>query len=800
MQNTHQNTIRAVIALVLFLSLGLGSCNYTRHLGENDLLLKKNEIKFITDEKLKNEADLSAGLNSLIYPQPNSNLLETESLPRYKLWRYNQRYKYYQNNPRAEKIRKRKVEPPSLVNPFATRKTDSTLKQYMVNNGFFYAQVGDSIVPLKNKEAKVIYAITPGKKYYIKEIIYQTPNEEIKDLINLKSKASILKKGKVFRNTDFGNERERLYTLLRKNGYYALKAENISCELDTIDRTQLLDAFANPMDFVNAAETEQKSHDSINVYINFNETRESKYKNKFKIGKVFVTFNDFQNEKQGTKKYEVEYKDLLFRYDHLEVNKNVIVDNIFIHPGDMFSTKSEAATYNRLNQLGTFQFVNIQYERSVVDSTTLDCYLSLTMAPRQDFQINPDLSTSEDYILGIGLGINYNTKNLLKGANKLSLSAQYTIENRLADDKSISLARRLYLNANNLNVTANLSFPKFLLPFKLNHSRYNFPQTNITLAYNRVNRINIFRLVNTIASIGYGWKETENKSWLFTPLFLSYTHVPQSSLGEAFQEQLANSSFLRNTYSNNFILGEAVSFEYKSDITGMARISHNLKLGLEEAGTVMQGVNAVYQSVTSDTISPIAHYLRADIDYRYYLTKRKYQWASRAMIGLGLPTYGDQSLPYIKQYSQGGAFSNRGWRLRSLGPGRQALDTSANRQIVDRTGDLKLELNTELRFKVTPLFGGAFNLNGAAFLDAGNIWLWDEDSTNVGAKIDPAFLWQDIAISAGLGVRLDFSFFVFRIDHGWPLKHPYILTNSGWDLKGVRINSGQWNLSIGYPF
>ncbi len=800
MQITHQNMIRAFNVLVLFLSLGLGSCNYTRHLGENDLLLKKNEINFQTDEKIKNETDLRAGLNSLIYVKPNSNLLETESLPRYKLWRYNQRFQYYQDNPKAEKIRKRKVEAPALINQYATRKTDSTLKQYMINNGFFYAEVGDTIIPLKNKEAKVVYNIKPGKKYYIKEIIYETPNAAIRNLIEANAKSSILQRGRVFRNTDFGNERERLYALLRKNGFYAVKTENISCQLDTIDRSQLIDAFQNPLDFGKAVETKVGSNDSINVYINFKETREKKYKEKFSIGKVFVTFNDFQDLQQGTKLNEVKYKDIIFRYDVLEVNKDVVFDNIFIHPGDVYSTKTETATYNRLNQLGTFQFVNIQYQRSVVDSTTLDCYLSLTMAPRQDFQINPDLSTSEDYVLGFGLGVNYNTKNLWKGANKLSLSAQYTIENRLDDNKNLPVLRRLFLNANNLNVTANLSFPKFLLPFNLKHSRYNYPHTIITLAYSRVNRVNVFRLINTTASIGYSWKETQNKSWLLSPLFLSYTRVPQNALGADFLEQLNNSTFLRNTYANNFIMGENVTYEYKSDLVGNAVKSHTLKLGLEEAGTIIQGVNAIYQSVTSDTISPIAHYIRADVDYRYYLTRKKYQWASRAMIGLGLPTFGDQSLPYIKQYSQGGAFSNRGWRLRSLGPGRQALDTSANRQIVDRTGDIKLELNTEYRFKIAPLFGGAFNLNGVGFVDAGNIWLWNEDSTNVGAKIDPKFLWQDIAISAGLGVRLDFSFFVFRLDHGWPLKHPYILTNSGWDLKGVRLNSGQWNLSIGYPF
>ena len=170
-------------------------------------------------------------------------------------------------------------------------------------------------------------------------------------------------------------------------------------------------------------------------------------------------------------------------------------------------------------------------------------------------------------------------------------------------------------------------------------------------------------------------------------------------------------------------------------------------------------------------------------------------------MGVGIPIGDSRTLPYIEQFSAGGAFSNRGWQSRNLGPGHsQDQIFQSGNAILDKTGDIKLEGNSEFRFNLLKLFSGAINLKGAAFIDAGNIWLFNKDTSVLGGEFNPSFLWQDIAMSAGVGLRLDFSFFVFRLDVGYPFKKPYELDNYGFVIDQLKLNSGVWNLALGYPF
>lgn len=242
-------------------------------------------------------------------------------------------------------------------------------------------------------------------------------------------------------------------------------------------------------------------------------------------------------------------------------------------------------------------------------------------------------------------------------------------------------------------------------------------------------------------------------------------------------------------------------FEYKSKLKNTFSNYSTLKIGAEEAGTLLTGINSLYKRFSNDSIQAIARYLKVDADFRKYFNRRKSQWANRFMAGVGLPVGQSRTLPYIKQYSAGGAFSNRGWPSRNLGPGH-SVDTAfqSGFAILDKTGDIKLEANTEYRFNLLKLFSGAINLKGAAFVDAGNIWLMNKDSSVKGGEFNFSYLWQDIAISSGLGLRLDFSFFVFRVDVGFPIKQPQIVTNNGFAFDRLKLNSGIWNLAFGYPF
>jgi outer membrane protein assembly factor BamA len=190
-----------------------------------------------------------------------------------------------------------------------------------------------------------------------------------------------------------------------------------------------------------------------------------------------------------------------------------------------------------------------------------------------------------------------------------------------------------------------------------------------------------------------------------------------------------------------------------------------------------------------------------DIDYRKYINFRKSQWVNRVLIGLGKPMGGSLTLPYLKQYSSGGQASIRGWAARTLGPGRAQDSTyKTSNTIIDQTGDMKFELNTEYRFNLLKMFSGVINVKGAIFADIGNIWLYKKSPSIPGGEFNPAYFFNDLAISSGYGLRFDFSFFVFRLDIGNPIKSPVVSKNYGFDFSNLRLRNGMVNIAINYPF
>ena len=212
-----------------------------------------------------------------------------------------------------------------------------------------------------------------------------------------------------------------------------------------------------------------------------------------------------------------------------------------------------------------------------------------------------------------------------------------------------------------------------------------------------------------------------------------------------------------------------------------------MRIGFEEAGTILTGLNSLYFSVSNKNIEPIAQYVKLDIDYRKYINFRKSQWVNRVLIGLGKPMGGSITLPYLKQYSSGGQASIRGWAARTLGPGRAQDSTyKTSNTIIDQTGDMKFELNTEYRFNLLKMFSGVINVKGAIFADVGNIWLYKKSPSIPGGEFNPYYFFNDLAISTGYGLRFDFSFFVFRLDVGNPIKSPVVSKNYGFDFNGPR--------------
>jgi len=787
------------VVLTVLCCLSIASCKYTKHLAQNQTLLGENKISLKTEKPLKYKGETESVIESLIYPQANTHIFDLSFLPKYKLWKYNNNFNVYERNPTHPKVIKHKVEKPALLDTNRVIQSTVYIDQYMQNLGYFYAKISYEIIPKKEKIANVLYTVEAGKNYEIRNVNTSSESNPILGIVNENAGETFLKKGEPYTNINCGLERDRLYKLIRNNGYYDFKSDNISFTIDTSNKEKIKSLLDDPF----AAATTYvpfEGNNTIDVNLLISRSRDSTYAQLYSIQRVNVIINTPDDPVTDTTIIQSELDEVNFLYRTLPVNRKAIVRNIFVHKGDLYNTKDYETTINRLNQLGIFQLVNIQYQKA--DSIgKLVCIVTLSMAPKMDLVGLLDISTSDDdYLLGTGVGLTFRNKNLAHGANLLSLRASYSTEFR--NDDFLTGKKKFYQSGNNYNLSGNLTFPKFVVPFNQSiFSKKNMPYTILGANYNFIRRLSSYTIINSSGSFGYSWQETQQKSWKLNPVFLTVTQVPDKYLSDAFREKRKTNSYLKNTFSSSVIQGENMLFEYKSKLKTTFSDYSTLKIGLEEAGTLLKAINALYMKLTPDTIRAIARYVKADIDYRKYFNRPKSQWVNRIMMGVGIPIGDSRTLPYIEQFSAGGAFSNRGWQSRNLGPGHsQDQIFQSGNAILDKTGDIKLEGNSEFRFNLLKLFSGAINLKGAAFIDAGNIWLFNKDTSVLGGEFNPSFLWQDIAMSAGVGLRLDFSFFVFRLDVGYPFKKPYELDNYGFVIDQLKLNSGVWNLALGYPF
>ncbi|MEZ5047749.1 MAG: BamA/TamA family outer membrane protein [Chitinophagaceae bacterium] len=784
--------------------LWFSSCNYTKHLSQNQILLRENNVSVKSNTPIKYKGEMESILLSMVLPRANTHLFDLGVLPKYKLWKYNNKYSEYQKNPDHKKILKRKVEMPTLLDTVLIAQSVLRMNQYMINQGYFYNQVSHEITYNKDSsQASVHYTIETGKKYRINNLFFDIESKNLKQLVINEKEKSFLRKGNFFTKTDCGLEKDRIYKIVKNAGFYNFKADNVSFVVDTTNKESLKGLLIDPL--LQAAtyhdSLQSKNNDQLDVHIVIKKSKDVNYAIQYRINKVLVMI-DKETWTTSVPLIENELEGLHFQYQYLPVNRKVLMRNIFIHPDEAYSIDNNNATIVRLNQLGMFKFVNIEYEYDSTETGRLIAKISLTTNKKMDMELRGDISTSDgDYFLGTGGSFTYRNKNLFSGANLFTLRSAISTEFRY-DSLLRGETKDFYFSGYNLGISANMLMPKFIVP--LNQSLFNKknrPYTNIGFNYNLVSRRNLYTNINVSGSFGYIWTETNEKNWRFNPSFLTLTYVPDKFLSEAFKLKLENNEYLRRVFSNNIIYGENVAFEYKSKPRMKNNNSETVKIAFEEAGTLLKGINAIYKSISANEIDPIAHYLKGEVDARSYMQRRKSLWVNRGMIGVGIPLGNNAVLPYIKQYSAGGAFSNRGWRARTLGPGR-SIDTSykTTSTYIDRTGDLKFEMNSEYRFDLLKLFSGAINLKGAAFVDIGNIWLMNKNENIPGGEFQFNQFLNDLAISSGVGARLDFTYFVFRLDIGYPIKNPAVQKNAGFVVDQLRLKDGVFNFMIGYPF
>lgn len=749
------------------------SCNLTKVVPKGDALYMGATIK-IKDSTLsgKEKKNIAAQTKGLARPLPNSKFL---GIP-FKLIFYNLAGDTSKHN-FIRKFLRKAGQPPVLLNSVNVDYNVKLLKNYLENKGYFQTEdFGDTII--KRKKGYAYYTIIPGPVYSINEVHYETDSSSLGSAIRATWTKSLLRPKDPFNLEVIKGERSRIDAILKEEGYY----------------------YFNPDYLLVDADSTIGNH-KVNMYLNVKPNTPALAKKPFIIDNVYI-YPDYRlNSNLSDTSNEEKY---LYKGYYIIDPKNKFKPHLFpevmrFDSGDVYNRTEHNITLSRLINLGVFKFVKNQFKNSPNsngDTGRLNAFYYLTPLPKKSIRAEITANSTSNNFIGSSVTITFSNRNTFRGAELLTIHANGGSEVQYSADQK-------GFNTYMLGGGVSLTIPGFVVPFfKLNTTNAFVPKTKIDLSYDLLNRRKLYTLNSFNAQLGYEWKPNIRVTQQLNPFAVNY--VKALNVTRIYLDSIKGNPLLRHAIDTQFILGS--NYSYTSDpfvnnpngtglyFNGMADFSGNL-VGLLTSEDPVSKQKRLFHA-------PISQYLKAQADVRYYWEiNPKTRLANRVIFGFGYPYGNSQQLPYIKQFFIGGNNSIRAFRSRSVGPGTyRNPDADSLSFFPDQSGDIKLELNSELRYKFNSI------LEGALFIDAGNIWLYRKDSLEPGGVFNKNFMNQ-LAVGTGVGLRINLSILLLRLDVGMPLREPWLPIGQRWITDQIDFGNKEWrrknlvfNLAIGYPF
>jgi outer membrane protein assembly factor BamA len=634
------------------------------------------------------------------------------------------------------------------------------------------------------QKVQLTFKVNKRKQYLIASIQEDIKDEEINSIVQAARDKSILKVYDPFNLDNLNNERLRIERLLKNNGYYQFSREYILFEADTSQKTK------------SASLTMRIKNPTFN-YFNTDSLIEGSHQT-FKINNVYVQMELPNGE---TIAIDTTYSDNMTFIGLSGKYKEKAISRItYLRPGQLFSIKDQEQTYRNLSGLRVFSYVNIQYSPDYYSNGNV-LNATITLRPRKQKSVTIETEgTNNGGNLGVNATVNFQNNNTFKGAEILNVSFNGGLEAQtiFTNEEQRQLWNgALPFNTLEFGPRVNLEVPRFLLPFASNKiSPRGNPRTSFNASFNLQDRPD-YRRSLTKTYISYTWNESPTKTHIIQPFDLSYIKLDKSA---GFDSLLLRSQnpFLQNSYRDNFILASKYSFILNTQNSNNLKNHFFFRGNFEIAGNFLSLITNEQEQFNPEDSSfseyadiggiRFAQYIRADFDFRFY---QKFNWNKivyRFASGLGLPYGNNPSMPFEKSFYAGGANGLRAWRVRELGPGNITDSAKTN---IDQIGNVQLEGNVEWRIPITNI------LETALFVDAGNIWNYAQQGTVEETEFKFDKLWDGTAIGFGIGLRLNFSFFILRFDGATKLKDP--------SQENPNLLQPQWsdtilNLGIGYPF
>lgn len=778
------SAISVWILPMLAMCLLLASCQSSKHVPQGSYLLDKVNIRLDSAAAGNDELDVTE-MQSYLRQLPNHKMLWSI---KFRLGFYNMSGKDSTNwwNRWMRKL----GEPPVIYDPALAEASASQLKQYLANKGYFNAQVQiDSVVNERKRKIALSYNLMPEERKIISSVDYEFPDSTIEKIVMADSADFLAFPGRPLDKDLLEAQRTVVTDALRNKGYYNFTKEFVTFVADTTAGSpdaELLMRVSMP---------KTQHHSPGEIY------------SRYVIRKVTVIADteslNVDDPVRATSSDSVYFKGIDILYgDSRYLRPSVIAENCFLMPGDMFAQKEVDRTYRAFSRLGILKFISIVFRNAghIGDEGLLDAYILLTPGKSQTVSVELEGTNSEGD-LGVAVGLTYAHRNLGKGSETFTAKARGSYESLSGNLEGLLHNRYMEYSAD-----LALSMPEFKAPISRRIRRRIQASTEVNLSLNYQERPEYTRVIST-AGWSYKWVDfRKNNRHTFTPIDINYVYLPAST-NDFIDEIAPDNPLLRYSYEDHFIMRMGWNWYHsnKKDPTPwqktLQRNIYTVRFNAEIAGNLLFAISSIFAHRSDFHQDPYkvfgihySQYFKVEADYALlHRFDERNAVAFHAGGGIGVPYGNSEMLPFEKRFYGGGANGVRGWDVRTLGPGAYPGRNSVS-DFINQCGDIRLELNAEYRAK---LF---WVIELGAFIDIGNIWTIRDYANQPGGVFRFNKFYEQLAASYGLGLRLDFDYFLLRFDVGLKAHNP-AMGERPWPLVSPNWHrDSSFHFSIGYPF
>lgn len=766
MINTSISTCSILkIMVVSTLLILLSACNIYRYVPADDYLFTGPEISF--EAKNRYQKEIKSELLSKSWPAPNQKIL---FLPLPLL-------SYSISKPTEKKrlnylLHEKLGEQPVLL----SQANPDDMRRRMIiqlnDMGFLKAGVHYT-VQLGKRKATINFRIIPGERYIVDTLIFPSDSNSLSKAIASTSVNTLVKRGNPFTLDLVKAERERIDLELRNKGYFYFNPEFLIIAADTNHNNHVFASLVIKPDIPEEAGNTYAIHQFF-IYSNYSSDRDS------------ILHQLPYRQEEGFKHVDTlpRFKPVLFR------------QNILMKEGDLYSYFNHRTTIQRMVNLNNFKFINTSF--TPADSTkahSLDVQLFLTPYTRRSIQAEIGAYSKSNNFAGTEIKLKLTNRNLFHKGDHIDLDVSGGFESLVRGKKNE------YYSNQNYAGSLNFYRPVFYLPFKIKRADSDYIARNkISASAEYLRKPKLYTARSVRLSFGYLWKSGENWEHIIDPLVISL--VNPTNITPEYDSTLAADPNLAKSFEKQFIVGGEYTLNYSSSNAGPSvftfynsssfSLSGNL-LGLFVKPAGLSGNQDDFLGI------PYAQYILASNDFRVYLKiSERMTWVNRIFFGFGYCYSNSEIMPYIKQFFIGGSNSLRAFRTGTLGPGSYT-DSLIRSQAV-QAGEVKFECNSEVRLRVMKYIYTAF------FADAGNIWYRLEQPGAPGSGFSRNWV-KELAVDAGLGLRIDANIMVIRLDVAIPLRIPSLPADQRWVIDDIQFGNNKWrkenfvlNIAFGYPF